>query len=353
MLLLDLAAKVAMSEQGSMMPLEAMGGAIIPAVGTSVLFTAEDDEDEIHRRCDQIVLGKPDPNRLIILPMPNIGGPRPLITIGREGPEFTSEYHNIREELLDINNLRLVVFDPLQNFAGGDVNSDPAAGSMFFSGLARIAAETGATTLVTHHFRKTGSNPITNARGAREAIRGTSALVDGGRWSYAIWEAERSEAEKICKQINRHFQPEIIFNGAVVKSNWPTDKTVRTYVRDPNSGLLIDRTLDLQGIEKNQDNLLDSLTYQVSKAAANGQPFTRTGGNGLYERRSEFPSALASLPKRRLWELADTLLESNKLVQCVAPGSQMKKWLDIPTGDFAQGIGQFQIGSGPEMEHSK
>ncbi len=261
MLLLDLAAKVALSEQGSMMPLEAIGGPITPVDGAAVLFTAEDDEDEIHRRCDHIVLGKPDPNRLIILPMPNIGGPRPLITMGREGPEFTSEYHNIREELLEINNLRLVVFDPLQNFAGGDVNSDPAAGSMFFSGLARIAAETGATTLVTHHFRKTGNSPITNSREAREAIRGTSALVDGGRWSYAIWEAERSEAEKICKQINRHYQPEIIFNGAVVKSNWPTDKTVRTYVRDPNSGLLIDRTLDLQCIETKQDNLFDSSLF--------------------------------------------------------------------------------------------
>ncbi len=350
MLLMDLAAKVALTETGSPIPMEALGGPVVPIAGAAVMFTAEDDRKEVHRRTAQVVFAQPDPKRLIILPLPNVGGPMPLVAMGREGPILTEEYHDIREELLETPGLRLVIFDPLQSFAGGDVNSDPAAGALFFAGMGRIAAETGATTLVTHHFRKVGSKPILTAGEAREAIRGTTALVDGGRWSYALWEVEQDEARKICKKLGAPFKRDTVFRGAVVKSNWPTDKTVRIYVRDPSTGLLIDRTTDLLMNTDEPVKLLDQLVRQIAQAATNGQPFTRTGGNGLFERRAELPGELASMSKRRLWDMADALLESKRLVQCVAQGSHLKKWLDVPGGEFALGVGEFQVGSGPGKE---
>ncbi len=350
MLLMDLAAKVALTETGSLMPLEALGGAVVPIAGAAVMLTAEDDQDEVHRRTAQLVFEQPDPGKLIIVPLPNAGGAMPLVGMGREGPVLTEEFYDLREELLEIPNLRLVVIDPLQNFAGGDVNSDPAAGAMFFSGMGRLAAETGATTLVTHHFRKGNSKPIMTASEAREAIRGTTALVDGGRWSYAIWEVEQEEARKICKKVGQKFKREIVFRGAVVKSNWPTDKTVRVYVRNPVSGLLMDRSIDLAMKVDGNEDLLKTLIGVVANAASNGQPFTKTGGNGLYERRSELPGELAEFSKHRMTEAVDSLLASGKLVQCVAKGSHIKKWLDIPGGEFALGVGEFQVGSGPSEE---
>ncbi|MBF0437215.1 MAG: AAA family ATPase [Magnetococcales bacterium] len=353
MLLMDLAAKVALSGDGFTMPLEALGGPVMPVAGVAVMFTAEDDEDEVHRRTAKIVFAEPDPNRLIILPMPNVGGSRPLMAMSREGPIFTEEFHDIREELLNIPDLRLVIFDPLQSFAGGDVNSDPAAGSMFFSGMSRIAAETGATTLVTHHFRKGGKKPLLTAAEAREAIRGTTALVDGGRWSYSIWEVEHDEGRKICKKLGQHYERESVFRGAVVKSNWPVDKTVRLYVRDLSTGLLIDRTTDLLTTVDEPSELLEQLAEQIAKTASNGQPFTKTGGNGVYERRSELSGDLSCLGKHKLSVLIDALLESGRLVQCVAQGSSLKKWLDVPGGDFALGVGQFQVGSGVETGDSQ
>ena len=350
MLLMDLAAKVALTETGSPMPMEALGGPVVSIAGAAVMLTAEDDKDEVHRRTAQLVSNQPDPKKLIIVPLPNAGGAMPLVGMGREGPILTEEFHDLREELLEIPNLRLVVIDPLQSFAGGDVNSDPAAGAMFFAGLGRIAAETGATTLVTHHFRKGGGKPILTASEAREAIRGTTALVDGGRWSYAIWEVEQEEAQKICKKVGQIFKKESVFRGAVVKSNWPTDKTVRVYVRNPSTGLLTDRSIDLaMKIDGNED-LLKTLIGIVANAALNGQPFTKTGGNGLYERRSELPGELAEFSKHRMTEAVDSLLVSGKLVQCVAQGSHIKKWLDIPGGEFALGVGEFQVGSGPVDE---
>ncbi len=350
MLLMDLAARVALTETGSPIPMEALGGPVVPIAGVAVMFTAEDDYQEVHRRTAQIVFEQPDPNRLIILPLPNVGGPMPLVAMGREGPILTEEYHDIREELLETPGLRLVIFDPLQSFAGGDVNSDPAAGALFFAGMGRIAAETGATTLVTHHFRKVGSKPILTAGEAREAIRGTTALVDGGRWSYALWEVEQDEARKICKKLGAPFKRDTVFRGAVVKSNWPTDKTVRIYVRNPSTGLLMDRSIDLAMKVDGNENLLKTLIGVVASAASNGQPFTKTGGNGLYERRSELPGELAEFSKHRMTEAVDSLLASGKLVQCVAQGSQIKKWLDVPGGEFALGVGEFQVGSGPPEE---
>ena len=350
MLMMDLAAKVALTETGSPIPMEALGGPVVPISGVAVMLTAEDDQGEVHRRTAQIIFEKPDPKRLIIVPLPNAGGAMPLITMSLDGLIMTEAFNDLHEELLEIPNLRLIVIDPLQNFAGGDVNSDPAAGAMFFAGMGRLAAETGATTLVTHHFRKVGSKPIIIASEAREAIRGTTALVDGGRWSYALWEVEQEEAQKICKKLGQPFKRDSVFRGAVVKSNWPVDKTVRVYMRNPATGLLIDRTMYLYVVATKRDDPLDCLVSHVAKAAENGQPFTKTGGNGLFERRSEFQDELADFSKRRLWDLTDTLLESGRLVQCIAQGSSLKKWLDVPGGDFALGVGQFQIGSGPEMD---
>ena len=347
MLLMDLAAKVALTETGTPMPFEALGGALIPIAGTAVMLTAEDDQEEVHRRTDQLVLGTPDPNRLIIIPLPNAGGAMPLVGMGRDGPILTDEFYDIRAELLDTPNLRLLVIDPLQNFSGGDVNSDPAAGAMFFAGMGRLAAETGATVLVTHHFRKgNSSKPIISASQARESIRGTTALVDGGRWSYAIWDVEDDEAKKICKQVGQKHKREMVYRGAVVKSNWPVDKTVRVYVRSPATGLLTDRTMEINLIGKEHTDLSDALIIAIGKAATNGQPFTKTGGNGIYDRRSELPNELASISRDRLVGMADGLLDVGRLVLCIAEGSKLKKWLDIPGGEFALGVGQFQVGSG-------
>ncbi len=218
---------------------------------------------------------------------------------------------------------------------------------MFFAGMGRLAAETGATVLVTHHFRKGNSNkPIISANQAREAIRGTTALVDGGRWSYAIWDVEEDEAKKICKQVGQKHKREMVYRGAVVKSNWPVDKTVRVYVRNTSSGLLMDRSVDLAMRVNGNDDLLETMTRAVANAAVNGQPYTKTGGNGLFERRSELPGELADFSKHKMAVSVESLLSSGKIVQCMAQGSQIKKWLDVPGGEFALGVGEFQVGSG-------
>lgn len=345
MILVDLAAKVAMTQTGDVLPFDAFGGALIPVVGTAVVLTSEDDKDEIHRRVYNLGVDPPDDRRLRIVPLPSAGGTLPFIGTGKTGVCLTDEFYEILASCLEISDLRLLVIDPLQNFAGADVNSDPAAGAMFFSAMGRIAAETGATVLVSHHFNKTKTS-IINTSEAKNSIRGTTALVNGVRWTYAFWDVSEVDAQKICKKVNQRYESESVFRGAVVKSNWPTDKTVRTYVRNPVNGLLMDKTMEVHLDGGGRPDLLEEFVSQIARSAANGQPFTRNGRAGLYDRRSELPGEFMKLPRAKLCEIADRLLESGALVLCMAKGSKSKQWLDVQGGDFALGVGDFQVGSG-------
>lgn len=59
MLLLDLAVKVASTRSSNPIPTEALGGPLVPEEGVAVMFTAEDDQDEVHRRLASIVMDPP------------------------------------------------------------------------------------------------------------------------------------------------------------------------------------------------------------------------------------------------------------------------------------------------------
>jgi hypothetical protein len=57
-----------------------------------------------------------------------------------------------------------------------------------------------------------------------------------------------------------------------------------------------------------------SRTASFPRAAAEGKPYTKTGGNGVYERRHELPEAFHTIGKHRLAEWVGTLLDREELV---------------------------------------
>src|SRR5690606_930155 len=113
-------------------------------------------------------------------------------------PGKTPFFEELKRQLLEIDDLKVVVIDPLQAFVMADVTSDPAAGQFMWSALAEICAATGATILVLHHMRKEGLSRIDSADDAREAIRGSTALVDGARATYALWKERDDNAKALC-----------------------------------------------------------------------------------------------------------------------------------------------------------
>lgn len=90
--------------------------------------------------------------------------------------------------------------------------------------------------------------------------------------------------------------------------------------------------------------LLPALRAAIVRAAAEGQPYTKTGGNGVQERWHELPEAFHTIGKHRLADWVGTLLDREELVMAMAQGSKLVKWLDVPGGPAASGQAVFVTG---------
>lgn len=239
-LTLDLALHVSMTNNAMSFPYRVFGEEL-KEHGTAVILAAEDSFETIHRRFNKIdehekriVAGE----NLLVVPMPSIGGPRPLIDVEAGVPAKTEFFHDFKAQLMELKDLKLIVIDPLQAFIMADVTADPAAAQFMWSAFAEICAETGATMIVTHHMRKDGMHNIKNIATAREAIRGSTALVDGARGAYALWQAEEDFARLACAYLGKEYEENLIIQGATVKTNEDVFQDIQTYVRQ-DSGLLI------------------------------------------------------------------------------------------------------------------
>lgn len=342
-LLLDLALKVATGAAGNLF-CEALGGSV-DAFGTAVILSAEDDDHTFHERIPNL---DPEgrrfgfPGRLITFPFPNAGGVKPFAVMDRHGiPSKTDAYKRLCDELIKLPDLRLIAFDPIQAFFCFDLNK-PELAQFAGSMCCELSAETGATTIPVHHMRKDGD--IDSPTKAREAIRGSSALVDSLRGAYALWGMPEKEARKVMKIVEKPFRYNSVVNGAVVKANGAADRSVTTYVRN-DFGLLVDHTHLLRNRTCGNDEQIGILISAIGIAADQGQPFTKTGANGLHTRRQELPEALQRIGRDRLESLCQSLLDSGKVLACLARGGgNTVKWLDIPEGPFASGGGEFRTG---------
>lgn len=260
---LDLALQIADTVAGGK-PRKVLGGEVV-AHGSVVVLSAEDSAPSVHRRLERI---DPDNRRerangkVFIVPMPEVGGPMPLVTGDRGEFKRTAKFDALIRQLKQIPDLRLIVIDPLQAFVTADITKDPAAGQYMWSAFAQVCAETCATVIACHHMRKDGMNRIDSADAAREAIRGSTALIDGARASYALWAAGEEGARRVCSAAGVEYQPKRVVHGAVVKSNDEHDWHVHTYVR-ADSGLLEACDVDAAITAPDGDRLTQQQVRQV------------------------------------------------------------------------------------------
>jgi len=352
MMTLDLALPVATGKARSVSvsPEPMAFGGPVREFGTAVIFTAEDDQGEVHRRLQRLDPKErrlEQPERLIVVALPNAGGPIPLVVSGKDGPEITPQFRMVRDQIMRLRDLKLVVFDPLASFIHADVTSDPAAGSFATGLLASLATETGAAVIVAHHMRKPqGNRPIASVEQARDAVRGTSAIVDGVRMVYALWPAPEEHQAFVFKALEEPFARNAVFQGAVVKANGPADRAIRTFLHAP-TGLLVDATERLREVRRSEQDLMDALVEAIASAAENGHPFTHTGGTGLFKQRHRLPVLFHDMARNKIEGLVQELLNARPpiLVKGMAEGSKELKWLDVPAGPFARGVGQFIHGA--------
>jgi hypothetical protein len=310
-------------------------GGALAGQGVAIYVTAEDDAIEVHNRLN--ALG-PIPDRLYVLPLPDAGGAVPLFAPDPSirGPATTTAWTDLERQLKAMPGLRLIVLDPLQPLCALDLNV-PENAQFVCSRLAALAAGTGASVIVSHHFAK---REASTPEQAREAIRGTGGLVDGVRSVYALWNPKEEQAKAICKTLGETFERGRVVMGGVVKANGRANLRVTTFLRDAR-GLLVDRSQDVARAGKSDVDLLPALKAAIARAAAEGQPYTKTGGNGVYERRHELPEAFHVIGKHRLADWVGTLLDREELVMAMAQGSKLVKWLDVPGGPVASGQAVF------------
>jgi len=336
-LLLALAREVAAFDGVWANALTLFGGALA-GHGVAIYVTAEDDAIEVHNRLN--ALG-PIPDRLYVLPLPDAGGAVPLFAPdpATRGPSTTPAWLALEQQLSTLTGLRLIILDPLQPLCALDLNV-PENAQFVCSRLAALAASTGASVIVSHHFAK---REASTPEQAREAIRGTGGLVDGVRSVYALWNPKEDQAKAICKALGEPFERGRVVMGGVVKANGRANLRVTTYLRD-SRGLLVDRSDALVRARQTDVDLLPELKAAIARAAAEGKPYTKTGGNGVYERRHELPEAFHAIGKHRLAEWVGTLLDREELVMAMVDGSKLVKWLDVPDGPMASGEAAFVTG---------
>ncbi|MDX5496906.1 MAG: AAA family ATPase [Wolbachia endosymbiont of Nomada fabriciana] len=345
MLLLDLALKVAASID------QVCGfGQLVTEHGSVVVFSAEDDTNEIHRRLERL-----DPkcerlkykDRLFIVPLPNIGGSFAILkNVRGKVVEISPEFESVMKQLRRIKDLKLIIFDPLASFIHADLNADPAVGDYLMCLLSDLACSTGASIITAHHMRKLkGEKPISTVEQARDAIRGTSALVNGVRCSFAFWPVEDMTKPMIFRSIGKIPRQNALFYGAVVKANGLADRTIRTYLRNEETGLLEDITEQLKAQNISDKDLKIYLTDSIARAASSGHPFTHTGSAGIHKQRHRLPEVFHSMGRDRLERIVQELLQAKQIVKGMANGSKEDKWLDVKTGPFARGVGKFTHGA--------
>ena len=282
-LALDLALQIAAGVAGLEQPRKTLGGRIA-VEGTAVVVTAEDSFDAVHRRLNRIDPTSRrlrHPKRLIVLPLPDAGGSRPLIATNGKTLARTPFFEDLKHQLAQFPELRLVVIDPLQAFALADVNADPAAAQFLWSAMAELAAATGASVLLTHHMRKDGMLRIADGDDAREAIRGTTALVDGSRLSYALWKLDDETARAVCGTLQVPFERGRVVRGAVVKANDEADYGTHTYKRE-DSGLLVQLENEPNGESEPTFSITQAreVLKEVQRRFEAGTPFSHAPNSG-------------------------------------------------------------------------
>ena len=344
MMTMDLAMKIASGKS-----MQSAFGGEIASFGNTVVFTAEDDEAEVHRRIQRL-----DPNNerfeyehdMKIIPLPNYGGVFPIMQVGSDKSYYSGEeFEKYYDQLLQIKDLKLIVFDPLASFVHADVNADPAAGAALMGLTAKMATETGATVLLCHHMAKIKDNePPSTPEEARNLIRGTSALVDGVRFAYAVWNVKHAEGDKRSKKIGVEYKRNMFFDGAVVKSNGPADREIRKFVRDMNTGLLVDRSDELLriDIDEKEEKVIELYRW-IERCEREGKALThQSGQNALHVRSSDAdcPDILKNISIGSFTNHLNTLMnEPHRIVQkyTLSRYGNGKVWLGTLNGLMSRG----------------
>ncbi len=197
-------------------------GHAIPTPGGVLMLGAEDDQDEFARRLHAIAKaygwaewrGEHGLLGQNFYPVSRLGLDNRLTEKAEGNITHRAQWiQAIIDAALEIENLRLIILDPVSRFRSGDENENEAA-TKFVEALETIRRATGVTVICAHHSRK-GSTGDT-----ADDIRGASAFVDALRFAATLAVPSPDQAKKMALDDDER-RKMVRFN--VVKSNYRTE----------------------------------------------------------------------------------------------------------------------------------
>lgn len=307
--------------------------------GTVIIMTGEDDLEELDIRWNELDPGgelrASAGDRLIALPLDNLGGAFPLVTqhpTTREAiasPRWVQLYQAMRGIHERGGHVSALIIDTLNSTLHGEENSAMII-SEYVRAVAPICGELKAALIVTHHVRKAGAEPIRTLEDMRDAIRGSSALPNAMRLVIGVWAAH--DYERRMKAMGMKAERATLFMGGVVKANMPEAlRYPKTLMRD-KSGLLTDVTAMDRSARGATAEHEAWIVWAVQRAADERSPFARTGANGLHARRHQLPSIFHNLTRDGdITPLIDKLLSAGRIISMVpANAGKAHSYLDVP-----------------------
>lgn len=314
MLALQLALNVA-SIPSAVNPKFSLGGRV-EAHGRVVVISAEDDEEEMHRRLNTLRGDDPMPGKMHIVSLPDLGYFTLVEGDARRSMAPSPRWVALKQEILELDDVRLIVVDTLQAVSIGDLNAAEVAQAMM-NELTELANQIGASVLVLHHLVKGTAavmqHGLLNAHSAMDAIRGSGAIVGSARAAYCLF--PHPYGEKVCEEMGIKFEENKVVYGLVGKANGDARRERTIYIRDER-GVLQDRTYESYRLSQNSDDLLKAELLEAMIAAYHrGEGFSAavTSQTGLHKRRHELPKQFHELPAAWFTKQAEALVQAGKL----------------------------------------
>jgi len=322
-LALELVAKVACPREGDTW----LGQKIDPQhCGAVVMFTTEDDTDEITIRLHELnvmdrVAEATKAGRFYIVPTIEAGGSFPLVARAKDGtPKLSPRWEYWLTELAQVPDLKLVVIDTANSVMHGEENSATVINE-FVQALTVVCGGLGAAVLVLHHVRKTGQEPIRTPEDMLNAIRGSGAISASFRVAIGVW--HESEYEKVLKAAGEPVREKALYRFAVVKGNNPELMPGVGYLLRNRVGFLEDATRRMiqagqQGAQERAAWVLWVFTY----ADRNGYPMSP---RMAWDRRAGMPGPVRTMSKHEFDTVIGNLKAGGKLVEIVGHSGRAKE----------------------------
>jgi len=290
----------------------------VGAQGNAALFFGEEDEDVLHHRfygiCNSLVFGDPGGKLFLdkvrehvyVCSLLGVDARFTKLVAGEIGPHDT--FTGLLKELTRLQDLKLIVFDPLARFFAGD-EKDSAHATFFSTLMEKIAIETGATVLVSHHTTKSSQQVETAFEAlTQHATRGASGLVNAARWQLTMAGVRQGEGRTLGISQAETWR---YVAAQVTKSN-NAARGGCFYLRRDDYGCL--RLAQIQEARSEQDVEVTELI--LKKIAEEGCRYTRRGFCRVFSK--EFHG----YGVRRLERLIDLAINEGHLVTIESTNSR-------------------------------